>query len=267
VTRRAVRRVCYPRYSTPVPESGVKPPSHTLDFGSPRRAAWGGVREAFGAPALVLGASFIGFGSLVRETGLPLAAGLLSTLTTWALPGQVALVELYALGASIPAIFMAVALTNARMMPMAITLMPLMRVPGRPRWIAYPVSHLVAVTCWAVGMLRCPAMPPPQRMPFFVGFASTIFLAALVGTALGFFLSGLLPREVSLGLVFVNPVYFMLLFLADLRHRGRVLALGFGTVLAPTLHALTPSWGLLLAGILGGTTAFAVDRWIRTRRG
>ena len=250
-----------------MPETGAKPPSYSLDFGSLRRAAWGGMREAFGAPALVLGASYIGFGSLVRETGLPLAAGLLSTLTTWALPGQVALVELYALGASIPAIFIAVALTNARMMPMTITLMPLMRVPDRPRWIAYPVSQFVAVTAWAVGMLRCPAIPPPQRMPFFVGFAGTIFLAAMIGTALGFFLSGLLPRSVSLGLVFVNPVYFMLLFLGDLRHRGRVLALGLGAVLAPTLHALTPSWGLLLAGILGGTTAFVMDRWMGARRG
>ncbi|HEX6980273.1 MAG TPA: AzlC family ABC transporter permease [Alphaproteobacteria bacterium] len=238
---------------------------YPVDHGSPYRAALAGMREACGAPALVLGASYLGFGSLVRETGLSLGVGLFSTISTWALPGQIALVELYALGASVVAIFIAVALTNARMMPMTITLMPLLRVPGRPHWRNYLAAHLVAVTGWAVAMIRCPDMPPAQRMPFFVGFAGTILGAALAGTVAGFLLSGVVPVAVSLGLVFVNPMYFMLLFLGDLRHRGRVLALVCGAVAGPLFHLVTPTWDLLLTGVIGGVLAFAIDRQLRRR--
>lgn len=76
-------------------------------------SAWRGTRDAFGTPGIVMGASFIGFGSLVRESGLALSYGLASTATGWALPGQLALVELTAAGGSLIAITLAVALTNA----------------------------------------------------------------------------------------------------------------------------------------------------------
>ena len=219
-----------------------------------------GLREAIGAPMLVLGASYVGFGSLVRELGLSLPAGLLSTATTWALPGQVALVELYATGASLVTIFIAVAMTNARMMPMTMTLLPVLRLPTRRTWRIYLASHLIAVTGWAVAMLRCPDLPPEQRLSFFVGFAGTLLVSSLAGTAIGFFLSGIVPPAVSLGLVFVNPIYFMLLFLGDLRARSRLLALLFGAGLTPVVHALAPTWGLFITGVVAGAAAFFLNR-------
>jgi len=222
------------------------------------------MREAVGAPLLVLFASYVGFGSLVRESRLSLPAGLLSTLMTWALPGQIVSVELYATGASLLTIFIAVALTNARMMPMTMTLLPLVRVPERARWRLYAASHLIAVTGWAVAMMRCPGMPPAQRLPYFVAFAATLLCGSLLGTAVGFVASGTVPPAVSLGLVFVNPVYFMLLFLGDLRDRARVLALVLGAGLAPAMHMLAPSWGLLITGVVAGGLAFALTR--RRRR-
>ena len=42
-----------------------------------------GMLEAAGAPAIIMGASFVGFGSLVRESGLSLAFGLVSSATGW----------------------------------------------------------------------------------------------------------------------------------------------------------------------------------------
>jgi predicted branched-subunit amino acid permease len=235
-------------------------PNFRTDHGTPRGALIAGLREAVGAPMLVLGASYVGFGSLVRESGLSLPAGLLSTATTWALPGQVALVELYATGASLVTIFIAVALTNARMMPMTMTLLPVVRLPARKTWRVYLASHLIAVTGWAVAMLRCPDLPPEQRLSFFIGFAGTLLAGSLVGTAIGFFVSGVVPAAVSLGLVFVNPIYFMLLFLGDFRARSRVLALLFGAGLAPVMHVAAPTWGLLITGIVAGTAAFLLSR-------
>ena len=222
------------------------------------------MREAFGAPLLVLFASYVGFGSLVRESHLSLPVGLLSTLSTWALPGQIVSVELYAAGASLLTIFIAVALTNARMMPMTMTLLPLLRVPGRKRWRTNVAAHLIAVTGWAVSMLRCPDMPPAQRLSYFVAFTATLLGGSMVGTAVGFVASGVVPQPVSLGLVFVNPVYFMLLFISDLRDRSRVLALVFGAGLAPVIHAVAPTWGLLITGIVAGGLAFGLTR--RRRR-
>lgn len=232
------------------------------DHGTPRRALLAGMREAIGAPMLVLGASYIGFGSLVREYGLGLPIALFSTASTWALPGQVATVELYGSGASLLTIFIAVALTNARMMPMTVTLVPLVRLPGRRRWRLYLAAHLVAVTGWAMAMLRCPDMPPQQRLSYFVGFAGTLVLVSMAGTTGGFFLSGIVPPAVSLGLVFINPIYFMLLFLSDFRHRSRLLALLFGAGLAPVLHLVSANWGLLLSGLAGGLLAFFITRGV-----
>src|SRR3546814_1128796 len=73
-----------------------------------------GARHAVGVPALVIAASFVGFGSLCRESGFSIWLGLASTATGWALPGQIALVELYAIGASLAVILLAVGLTHAR---------------------------------------------------------------------------------------------------------------------------------------------------------
>jgi predicted branched-subunit amino acid permease len=71
---------------------------------------------------------------------------------------------------------------------------------------------------------------------------------------------------VSLGLVFLNPIYFLLVFIVDLQQRLRALALVSGAVLGPPLHALSPDWGLLLAGLVAGTAAFAIDHAMRSRR-
>lgn len=233
-------------------------------YDSNRDAWWGGVREACGAAGIVLAASYIGFGSLIRQNGLGLDVGLLSTLSAWALPGQLALVELYGIGASLLVQFIAVSLTNLRLMPMTMSLMPVLRTPATPSWKLYAVAHVVAVTGWAVAMLRCPDLPREQRMPFFLGFAGTLWTASLIGTAVGFFAAGAVPAPISLGLVFVNPVYFMLLLMLDLRSRARRLSIVFGAIAGPLLHLVTPTWGLLLTGLLAGTLAYAIDRlWTR----
>lgn len=242
--------------STPKPQS---------DFGSRRAAAVTGARRAFGIPAVVLGASFVGFGALVHQTGLTVWHALFSTATGWALPGQVILVELYAVGASILVITMAVALTNARLLPMAVTLMPLIRAPGVPRWQYYLFGHLIAVTGWVAAMRDCPAMPAEQRLPYFAGFAGILWATTLVTTALGFALAGTVPISVTLGLVFINPVYFMLIVVADVRTRSRVLAAVLGAVCGPLLYLVSPDWSLLLSGLGAGSLAFAVGRRGRRR--
>lgn len=196
----------------------------------------------------------------MRETGLGLGAGLVSTATGWALPGQMALVELYAVGASLLAISLAVALTNTRLMPMVITLAPMLRRPGTPRWWYYALAHVIAVTSWANAMRRLPDLPEGERLRWFAAYGATLWTVTMAGTAVGFFLAGTVPQPVTLGLVFLNPIYFLLLFAADLRQRSRALALALGGLLGPALHLLSPTYGLLITGVLAGTLAFVLDR-------
>lgn len=232
----------------------------TAPFSSPRAAFWGAAREAFGAPALVLGASFVGFGSLVRVSGLSAGMGLFSTVTSWALPGQIALVELYAAGVSLASLAAAVALTNVRLMPMVAALMPQLARPGLPRWKLYAAAHLVAVTGWVAAMRRCPSLPPDQRLSYLMGFSGTLWVTTMVCTLAGFGLADSVPPYVTLGLVFLNPIYFMLVLSADLKNRRRMLALILGAAGGPVFHLLTPEWGLLLTGLVAGTLAYAAGR-------
>ena len=64
----------------------------------------------------------------------------------------------------------------------------------------------------------------------------------------------------ALALVFLNPVYFMLLCLEDLRSRQRVLALLGGAAACLLVHPLLPDWSLLLAGLGGGSAGFLLGR-------
>lgn len=231
-------------------------------FGSPKAALLGAAREALGAPALVLCGSYLGFGALIRSSDLPLIVGMLSTITGWALPGQIAMVELWAVGASLLSVGLAVALTNVRLLPMTLALMPHLRAPGTPRWRYYAASHLIAVTGWVQSMQRCPTLPVAERLPFLVGFSGFLWIATITATAVGYWLSGLVPASVSLGLVFLNPIYFMLVLSADIRERSRAWAMAFGAVAGPLAHLVSPEWGLLGAGLVAGTLAFVLDRWL-----
>ncbi len=229
-------------------------------FPSPRAAFRGAAREAFGTPAIVLGASFVGFGSLVRVSGLSAGHGLFSTVTSWALPGQIALVELYAAGASLVSLAAAVALTNVRLMPMVAALMPQLARPGLPRWKLYAAAHLVAVTGWVAAMRRAPSLPPDQRLSYLIGFSGTLWVTTMVCTLAGFLLADAVPPYVTLGLVFLNPIYFMLVLSADLKNRRRMLALVFGVVCGPLFHLASPDWGLLITGLVAGSLAFVAGR-------
>lgn len=231
-----------------------------------RRAAFAaGMRDSIGSPALVLGASFVGFGSLLRELDISLWLGYLSIVITWALPAQVATIEMFARDAPLVAVFIAVALINFRFLPMTVAMMPLLRQPGGRAWRLYLLAHFVAVTTWVLVMLRGPEMPPDQRRPYFWGGVAMVIPAALGGTTLGYVVAGAVPPQVTHGMIFLNPVFFMLVLLVDLRQRARVYSLLLGAALGPLLHALTPTWGLLLAGLIGGTAAFLADRALSAR--
>ena len=238
-----------------------------IDFGSPQRAFWGGAQEGLGIPAFVLFISYVGFGVLIREMELPMWFGLLSTLSAWALPGQIALVELSTVGGSLLVIFIAVFLTNARLLPMVAVFIPYVRSQGTASWKYYGASFWIAVTAWLLCMKRCPDLPENQRLSFFVGFSSLVWSGSIVGTAVGYMVPDLVPKSVTLGLVFINPIYFLVMFAGNLANRAWAYALGIGGVMGPALHLVSPDWGLLVTGLVAGTAGHFIDQVVRARYG
>lgn len=224
-----------------------------------------GASEAFGVPGAVLSAGFIGYGALAADAGYSLAVMLFSTLAIWALPGQLVLHEMYSVRAAWFAIVPAVMLTAARFLPMTLTLLPILRDARGRGWRYYAAAHFIAMTSWAVCMRRCPDLPGEQRLPYFVGFSLTCFSLSLATGVVGYFIGAGMPLPVRLAFVFLTPIYFLVMLIGDLRS-ATALPLACGAVCGPLFYLVNPQWSVLLAGLVGGTFAYAAQRVRRGRR-
>ena len=249
-----------------------QPQGHTQGHTAPkypstRAAFWGGVREAASVPMLIMGASFVGFGSMMHAMNWSALQAFYSTLSTWALPGQIAMAEMAASGAPLMAIVLAVAFINARLLPMVASLLPQVRHPGIPKWGYYAAAMVIAATSWVGTMRRLPDLLPEQRFPFMVGYGLLLYCGSPLFTLLGYGLAGRVPEPVTLALIYLNPLYFMVLFLVDLRSRTKVLAIVLGTALGPLTFLLAPDWSLVATGLIGGTLAWAIGQWGKAKPG
>jgi predicted branched-subunit amino acid permease len=228
-----------------------------------------GAAQALGAPALAMAAAFLAFGAAVREAGLPVGWALAASWGVYGMPGQLVLVQHAAAGAgtgALPAVLGAVAV-NARFLPMAIALAPLLAAPRQARWRSLLATPFIAITPWAAAVRALPGVAPPGRLPWFLGFGLASWLAAGGAAMAGHALAGLLDPATRAALVFANPLYFALLLAADLGRpgvRGAILA---GAAAAPLALVLPAAWGLLGAGLAGGTVAFLLGRKRAARRG
>jgi predicted branched-subunit amino acid permease len=203
-----------------------------------------------------MGATFLAFGAAVAEAGLPIGWALLCSGAVYGMAGQLVLLQVAtgAAGAALPAVAAATA-ANARFLPMSVAIAPLLG-PRRPRLWRLLALPFIAITPWAAGMRRLPGLPETERPRWFLGFAAASWCAALAATAAGYGLAAALPTPLRAALLFANPLYFALLLAADLGRPGVRGAVIGGAASAPLALWLGPAWGLLAAGLLGGTAAF-----------
>jgi predicted branched-subunit amino acid permease len=218
-----------------------------------------GAREALGVPAAVLGAGFLGYGSLAGDAGYSIWLTLSATLAIWALPGQLVLMEMHAREAAFLATVLAVSLSAARFLPMTLTLMPLMRGGGRVRrlWQFMFAAQLVSMTTWAVAMRRFEEMDVDARWSYFLGFSAICIGSSMLFAVIGQLLIGALPPLARYGLALLTPLYFFVTLVGEARTRMAIAALVCGTGVALVLHAYAPAWSLFGAGFIGGTIAWA----------
>jgi len=221
-----------------------------------------GACKIVSAPALILMATLVGYGGLAREAGLALGETLLGLALVWALPSLLVMVSGMLSGASLVACMLAVTLSAVRLLPMTMAFVPLVRNPDRPKWQLYFAAHFVAVTAWVFAMTRLPDMPRAVRLPYFLGFATTLVTACVVLVAIAYVSLAAFPPIVSGALFFMTPVYFMTALWAAGRHSADRLAMVFGLVLGPVFHILEPQFDVLWAGLAGGSLAYA-GVWLR----
>lgn len=235
----------------------------TINYQTPRAALAAGAREAVGAPLAVLAAGYVGYGALASGFDFPLHVIVASSLLIWALPGQLIMLEMHAVSAQLVLIILAVSLSASRFLPMTTVLMALMRNPRYSSWQMYASAQLIAMTCWVAAVNRCPQVPAEQRLPYFVGFALVCWLGSTAASVVGYFAAGAMSELVKLALVFMNPIYFLLILAGETRAASGRLALVAGAVAGPVAYALAPQWSVLAAGFVGGTAAYALHRWSR----
>lgn len=228
------------------------------------KAFMAGIVAGISMPFWMVLASMIGFGSMVRTAGLSLDIGIGSTVGIWGLPGQVAMLELFAIGAPLLAIVTASSMANLRFMPMSVVMMPMFNGDKRAHRWRYVIAQVMSINIWSVTMSRCPEMPLMERFPFYMGVSLACGIGGVLGTAAGFVLAGTMPLYVTLSLVFLNPAYFVFVF-SSVRARNCIIAVVIGAVTGPLIHQIAPNWGVPITGLVAGTAAFFLDRMFKAR--
>ncbi|MCY4228434.1 MAG: AzlC family ABC transporter permease [Gammaproteobacteria bacterium] len=225
----------------------------------PKPACIRAVKDALGFPSIMLCASMMGFGSLAQQSGYSLGMALSLTAGIWGLPGQVAMIEFHASGASILFAVLASSLANARFMPMAVSFLPLIRDGVRHYGWMFVLVQMLSLNPWAAGQRVFPGIITSVRVYYYVVFALVCMAAGLTGTAIGYFGIGNIGRPAALGLLFLNPLFFSVM-IAGTRMRPAMIAILIGIPLGPIFHYLSSDWGLLAAGLIGGSFAFWIHR-------
>lgn len=219
-----------------------------------------GLLVALSAPGLTLFFTSIGFGSLARDLGYTLGHAVFMSSAFYALPAQVMLIDQLARGASIAAAAFAVTLTAIRLLPMTVTLLPLIKDERGFRPIHLAAGHIMAITVWLEGSRRLPTVPQPLRLAHFFGIGGGMFCSTCLGTIVGYLLALVVPQVLLAALLFMTPVYFLLSLAVGARARMDWIAIALGLLLGPILYRFLPGPDLMLTGLIGGTIAYVAGK-------
>jgi predicted branched-subunit amino acid permease len=209
-------------------------------------------------PAAVLVAGYLGFGALAAAHDIALAIAVASTAVLWALPAQIVFVEMHSLGAPLAALVIAVMLSSARFLPMTLMLMPQMHDERHQPWKYYLAAQLLSLSGWTMAMARFPDLPRERRLGWFCGFTLVLMLVCAASTAAGYLGADRVPPLARLALVFMVPMYYLLILTGAVRDRRAALGLACGAVAGPLAYLATPEWSVPLAGLAGGSAAYLI---------
>lgn len=211
------------------------------------------------------GTASFGFGALARATDFSLVFTMMNTAAIWALPAQVAFIDVYAKDGGAAMIVLAVGLTNFRFLPMATSTAVMLGMNERLRARHLPLAFIMTMVVWAQMLVMQHRLPLAARAPYYLIFAGSLYLSAILATAAGHLAAGALPGPLATAL-FLSPALFLLLVMSGARDRLGRLAYLAGAVAVPLCELVVPGWGLIVGGVLGGSLAYALDGALERRR-
>jgi predicted branched-subunit amino acid permease len=218
------------------------------------RAAW---RSAL---VYVLIGTYVGIAALAHDFGFSVWWMMVSTVLVWAGPAQVILVSALGAGANPVETALAIGVSSARLLPMVVALLPLIKRKETPRRELVLPAHLTAVSMWIESLRLLPALPRESRLAFANGLGISFMLAAQLGSVVGYYLARSLPPLLTAGLLFLTPMSFLISTARNCRILADWLALVLGLVLGPLLAWWRFELDILWTGIVGGSAAYVVHR-------
>ena len=219
-----------------------------------------GVKHAIGVPALGLGSSMFAFGAFLHSAGFDIYQSFFSTFFTFALPGQFVMAETILAGGTLLNIFLAVLLTNSRLYPMTVNITPLIRNSNVPKWKQYLGAHFIAVTSWFNFFSVQKNIKEDEKFNYFFGLGGFLWANSVVCTVAGYLFSNLVPHEILIALVFINPMYFLVMTVSNLEEKKIICSIFVGATLSILLNDVFPGWSVLIAGVFAGTLGFFIFR-------
>jgi predicted branched-subunit amino acid permease len=208
--------------------------------------------------------TYVGIGALAHDLNFSLPWALGTTLFVWAAPNQVILISALGAGMAPLAAAVAVSLSGVRLLPMVVSLLPLIKTPGvRTRSLIVP-AHLTAISVWVEGLRLLPGVERARRIAFYNGLGVGLLVSASAGTATGFYLSANLPVLFAAALLFLTPASFLVSTYASSPRAVDRLALGLGLGVGGALALANVPLDLVWTGVIAGTLAWLVPRfWSR----
>lgn len=229
---------------------------HSTSSAHTKKPLLSGLTDGIGVPGLALMGTMTGFGAIAREAGFSIFQTIASTLTIWGMPGQVAMASLYAGGSSLLVIFTAVALANMRMMLMSISGADMMGLnkPDTSFFKRLLYIQFLAISGWAQISYKQAEYDQAELRRYYIGFTGMLFLLAMVGTITGFLLDDFVPASIKPLIIFITPIYILLL-LVNAKDSVNRLAGACGGVSCPLLYPIFSDWAIFVAGFGGAACA------------
>lgn len=215
-----------------------------------------GVQHAAGVPGIGLGLSMIAFGAYLKSSDFNVYQSLLSTFFAFALPGQYVMAETLLAGGNLLNIFCAVLLTNARLFPMTMYLIPILKNDKDSQLKYYFLSHLIAVTAW-VNMLNIyHKINKQNRVEYFIGLGGFLWIISIICTLIGYLLSSFVEKDILLAMVFFNPLYFLIMTIRNINQRHLIITFILASIICPIIYTISNDWSVLFAGTLSGLIGY-----------
>jgi 4-azaleucine resistance transporter AzlC len=186
------------------------------------------------APLAVAVAGFgISFGLLARTGGWGWFAPILMSTTTFAGSAQFAAASILGDGGTVAAAVAAALLLNARYAPIGISVAPWLE---GPRWRRFLHAQLVVDESWAIAARG----EGRYDRRILIGAGVLLYVAWVLGTAVGAVAGRALGDPTKLGLDAAFPALFLALLVPQVRSRKPLFAALLGAAIALALTPLTP---------------------------